>query len=216
MLDECVAAWRYWNSSSCIQANPGTGVRFSHSNWKEHLAIIALQMRKGELVVTVKDDATSTRVTRRLGLFSERDRSERFFCALKHSDQLLGSTHPSYQWVSGDCVLGIKWPKPKTDHSSPASDWVKNAWSYNSTHQHTLAMITGRILCRLVTVWPRSRLQFTVCLLTPCSLFPEWLIRLFVGYWFARNSSVWLNNWLLFLLSHGRLIIWQHSPNHEC
>ena len=80
-----------------MRANPGTGVQFSHSDWNEHLTITALQMRKGELMVTVKDDGTSTRVTSTVGLFKERDRNERFFCALKHSDQLLGSTYPPYQ-----------------------------------------------------------------------------------------------------------------------
>jgi hypothetical protein len=58
-------------------------------------------------------------------------------------------------------VLRIKRPDPKTDHSSPASLWVKNAWSYTSTHQHTLLMYNGRPLCRLVTVWPSCHLLFT-------------------------------------------------------
>ena len=52
-----------------MRANPGTGVQFSHSDSNEHLTIIALQMRKGELLVTVKDDETSARVTRTVGLF---------------------------------------------------------------------------------------------------------------------------------------------------
>jgi len=58
-----------WSSSSCMRANPGTGVQFSHSDSNKHLTIITLQMRKGELLVTVKDDETSMRVTSIVGLF---------------------------------------------------------------------------------------------------------------------------------------------------
>jgi hypothetical protein len=52
-----------------MRTNPRTGVQFSHSDSNEHLTIIALQIRKGELLVTVKDDETSTRVTSTVDLF---------------------------------------------------------------------------------------------------------------------------------------------------
>lgn len=52
-----------------MRANPGTGVQFSHSDSNEHLTIIALLMRKGELLVTVEDDETLSRVTSTVGLF---------------------------------------------------------------------------------------------------------------------------------------------------
>ena len=165
-----MAAWRYWSSSSCMQANPGTGVQFPHSDSNEHLTIIALQMTKGELLVTVKDDETSTRVTSTVVLFRSwtgaRDSS--VLCNI-----LTSSWAPHIPLISEcrDCVLGIKRPEPKTDYSSSASVWVKNAWSYTSTHQHTLLMCTVRPLCRLVTVWSSCRLQFTVWVLAPCSFF---------------------------------------------
>lgn len=53
-----------------MRGNPGTGVQFSHSDSNEHLTITALQLRKGELLMTVKDDETSSRVTSTVGLIT--------------------------------------------------------------------------------------------------------------------------------------------------
>jgi hypothetical protein len=88
------------------------------------------------------------------------------------------------------------WPEPKTDHSSPASGWVTNAWGYATTHQHTILMYTvhtGHCVAVL-------SLAVHCLLIGPLFFVREWLIRLFVGYWFACNSSAWLDNWLLFIV----------------
>jgi hypothetical protein len=42
-------------------------------------------------------------------------------------------TQPPIQWISGALSLGIKWPGRESDHSSPSSAAVKNAWRYTST-----------------------------------------------------------------------------------
>jgi hypothetical protein len=52
-----------------------------------------------------------------------------FFTA---SRPALGPTQPAIQWVLEAHSLGVKRPGHETDHSSPPSAEVKNAWNYTS------------------------------------------------------------------------------------
>jgi hypothetical protein len=48
----------------------------------------------------------------------------------------LGPTKPPMQWVPGIFSLGVKRPGRESDHSTPSSAEVKNAWSCTSTPQY--------------------------------------------------------------------------------
>jgi len=52
---------------------------------------------------------------------------------------VLGPTHPSLQRVSGALSPVVKLSGNKSDHSSPSSTKVKNAWSYTCTLQYIIA-----------------------------------------------------------------------------
>jgi hypothetical protein len=54
----------------------------------------------------------------------------------------LGPTQLPIQCVLEAVSLGVKWPGRETDHSSPSSAEVKNAWSYTYTPLiHLLGMV---------------------------------------------------------------------------
>jgi hypothetical protein len=54
--------------------------------------------------------------------------------SLHHRVQTGSGAHPAtYSLGTRDSSLGIKLPGRETDHSSPSSAKVKNAWSYTST-----------------------------------------------------------------------------------
>jgi hypothetical protein len=50
----------------------------------------------------------------------------------------LGSTQPPIQRVPGALSLGVKWPGPEADHSSPTSAKIKKMWIYTSTPPYAL------------------------------------------------------------------------------
>jgi len=56
----------------------------------------------------------------------------------------LGQTQPPSQYVPGALSLGVKRPGCETDHQPPSSVKVKNAWSYISTPQYALGMLSSK------------------------------------------------------------------------
>jgi hypothetical protein len=89
-----------------MRGNPGTGVQFSHSDSNEHLTIIALQLRKGELLMTVKDDETSTRVTSTVGLITSGIGARDSF-VLCHIQTCSWAPHSALSVSVENCVFGI-------------------------------------------------------------------------------------------------------------
>jgi hypothetical protein len=57
------------------------------------------------------------------------------FLFITVSRTALGPTQLPIQWVPGALSLGVKRLGLETNHSSPCSAEVKNAWSYTSTPQ---------------------------------------------------------------------------------
>jgi hypothetical protein len=73
---------------------------------------------------------------------------------VKHKENL-GPTQPSIQCVPGALSLGVKWPGRESDPSSPSSDEVKNAWSYNSP-PHYASMAWCSVKKSTGTTFPKA------------------------------------------------------------
>jgi hypothetical protein len=58
------------------------------------------------------------------------------------SRTVLGPTQSPIQWIPRALSLGVTRPGRETDHSSPSSAEVKNAWSYTSSLQYVLMATT--------------------------------------------------------------------------
>jgi hypothetical protein len=100
------------------------------SNFTSIIPLYRLKMYRAVIAQSVQRSATGWTIGV-LGFDSRRELG--IFLYTTECRTTLGPTQPPIQWVPGALSLEVKRPERESDHSTPSSAEVKNAWSYTST-----------------------------------------------------------------------------------
>jgi hypothetical protein len=106
----------------------------------------------------------------------------------------LEPTQPPIQWVQGALSPKVERPGRETNHSSPSSAEVKNAWSYTSTLQY--------VFMEWCLVKHRHNFTFYP-LLTPWNRVP--LEKLIVTHLVQKFPAFYVTRWFITVSTRARL-----------